>query len=82
MTETDARTISRRNLVKTGAAVAAATPVVYLSVAPELSGETGWYLHLMRRKSPAPLAVDAASREVLWSRGEELLARWLPEGRE
>jgi NAD(P)-dependent dehydrogenase (short-subunit alcohol dehydrogenase family) len=60
---------------------AAATPVVYLATAPELAGETGWYLHLMRRKNPAPLAMDAASRSALWSRGEALLASWLPEGR-
>jgi NAD(P)-dependent dehydrogenase (short-subunit alcohol dehydrogenase family) len=59
---------------------AAATPVVYLAAAPELAGDTGWYLHLMRRKSPAPLAMDAANREALWSRGERLLERWLPEG--
>jgi NAD(P)-dependent dehydrogenase (short-subunit alcohol dehydrogenase family) len=57
---------------------AAATPVVYLSAAPELAGETGWYLHLMRRKNPAPLAMDAERRAELWARGEELLARWLP----
>jgi NAD(P)-dependent dehydrogenase (short-subunit alcohol dehydrogenase family) len=58
---------------------AAATPVVYLAAAPELAGDTGWYLHLMRRKSPAPLATDAGRREALWSRGEALLERWLPE---
>jgi NAD(P)-dependent dehydrogenase (short-subunit alcohol dehydrogenase family) len=58
---------------------AAATPVVYLAAAPELAGETGWYLHLMRRKSPAPLSMEADRRAALWSRGETLLARWLPE---
>ncbi|MFN2378243.1 MAG: SDR family NAD(P)-dependent oxidoreductase [Candidatus Binatia bacterium] len=55
----------------------AAAPVVYLGAAPELAGDSGWYLHLMRRKTPSPLAMDAANRERLWRGGEALLARWL-----
>jgi NAD(P)-dependent dehydrogenase (short-subunit alcohol dehydrogenase family) len=56
----------------------AAEPVVYLAAAPELAGDTGWYLHLMRRKTAATLAIDAANGAKLWERGEALLAEWLP----
>ncbi len=59
---------------------AAAAPVLYLAAAPELAGDTGWYMHLMRRKPPAPLAADAGHRTQLWERGETLLAPWLPGG--
>ncbi|MFN2425148.1 MAG: SDR family NAD(P)-dependent oxidoreductase, partial [Candidatus Binatia bacterium] len=60
----------------------AAAPVLYLAAAPELAGDTGWYLHIMRRKSAAPLAVDPANGKHLWDAGERLLAAWLPPERE
>lgn len=57
---------------------AAAPPVVYLAAAPELAGDSGWYLHLMQRKDPSPLALDASNGSRLWQGGEALLAPWLP----
>jgi NAD(P)-dependent dehydrogenase (short-subunit alcohol dehydrogenase family) len=57
----------------------AATPVVYLTAAPELAGETGWYLHLMQRKSPSERALDPVNGERLWKRAEEMSAEWLGE---
>lgn len=55
----------------------AALPVVYLACAPEVAGETGWYLHFMQRKAPSPLASDARNGRQLWERGESMLAEWL-----
>jgi NAD(P)-dependent dehydrogenase (short-subunit alcohol dehydrogenase family) len=55
----------------------AAAPVVYLAAAPELSGETGFYLHRMTRKAPSAAALDAENGRRLWERGEALLAPWL-----
>jgi NAD(P)-dependent dehydrogenase (short-subunit alcohol dehydrogenase family) len=52
----------------------AAAPVIYLAAAPELASETGWYMHLMRRKTASPLALDAENGQRLWQRGEALLA--------
>jgi len=58
---------------------AATAPVLYLAAAPELAGDTGWYMHILRRKTAAPLALDARNRARLWERGERLLAAWLPD---
>jgi len=58
----------------------AAAPVVYLAAAPELAGETGWYMHRMVRKAPSPEALDADHGRRLWERGEALLAPWLEAG--
>jgi hypothetical protein len=55
----------------------AATPVLYLAAAPELAGETGWYLHLMRRKAVSELASDSGRRLRLREKGAELAAPWL-----
>lgn len=55
----------------------AAEPVVYLAAAPELAGESGWYLHLMNRKAASPAASDPALGSALWDRGEAMLAPWL-----
>jgi NAD(P)-dependent dehydrogenase (short-subunit alcohol dehydrogenase family) len=55
----------------------AALPVVYLATAPELAGDTGWYLHLMRRKAPSAAATDAENGRLLWERGEHMLEKWL-----
>lgn len=55
----------------------AAEPVIYLSAAPDVDGDTGWYLHLMRRKPPAPLALDEANGQRLFAKGEAYLAPWL-----
>jgi NAD(P)-dependent dehydrogenase (short-subunit alcohol dehydrogenase family) len=56
---------------------AAAAPVVYLAAAPELGGETGFYLHRMVRKTASPAAVDPANGRLLWDHGEALIAPWL-----
>lgn len=53
---------------------AAAAPVIYLATAPELAGDTGWYMHLMRRKTALPAALDVENGRRLWERGEALLA--------
>jgi NAD(P)-dependent dehydrogenase (short-subunit alcohol dehydrogenase family) len=55
----------------------AAAPVVYLAAAPEIAGDTGWYLHLMRRKTASPAAIDEENGRRLWECGEALLAPWL-----
>jgi len=55
----------------------AAAPFFYPAAAPELDGNTGWYLHLMRRKLAGPTAIDEGNGRLLWERGEALLARWL-----
>lgn len=56
---------------------AAAGAVLYLAAAPELAGETGWYLHQLRRKQPSPLATDPRNTERLWREGELLLQRFI-----
>jgi NAD(P)-dependent dehydrogenase (short-subunit alcohol dehydrogenase family) len=55
----------------------AALPVIYLATAPELAGDTGWYLHLMRRKAMSPAATDLENGRQLWAAGERMLERWL-----
>jgi NAD(P)-dependent dehydrogenase (short-subunit alcohol dehydrogenase family) len=57
---------------------AATAPVLFLAAAPELAGDSGWYLHLMRRKTVAPNAKDPVNRMRLWEAGETILAPWLP----
>lgn len=52
----------------------AAAPVALLAAAPELEGETGWYLHMLERKSPAPWALDAANGRALWAAIDERVA--------
>lgn len=56
---------------------AAAAPAVYLAAAPELAGDTGWYLHVLQRKQPAPLALDPACRRRVWEACERIAAPWL-----
>ncbi len=56
---------------------AAAAPVVHLAAAPELAGETGWYLHVLQRKQPSPLALDPKNRQRLWEACERIAAPWL-----
>jgi NAD(P)-dependent dehydrogenase (short-subunit alcohol dehydrogenase family) len=55
----------------------AVAPVVYLAAAPELAGETGWYLHLMQRKSPSAPGIDRENGRRLWALGESMLAPWI-----
>jgi NAD(P)-dependent dehydrogenase (short-subunit alcohol dehydrogenase family) len=57
----------------------AAKAVVYLSVAPELAGDSGWYLHQLRRKAAAALSTSPLNTERLWKEGERMLAPFLPE---
>lgn len=56
---------------------AAAVAVSYLAAAPELDGESGWYLHQMQRKQIAALAADPRNTERLWRQGERLLAPFI-----
>ncbi|MFO0697094.1 MAG: SDR family NAD(P)-dependent oxidoreductase [Polyangiales bacterium] len=56
---------------------AAARAVVYLAAAPEIAGDTGVYLHALRRKTASPLATDPAFGASLYARGEALLAPYL-----
>jgi NAD(P)-dependent dehydrogenase (short-subunit alcohol dehydrogenase family) len=55
----------------------AARAVIYLAAAPELGGDTGWYLHMLRRKEAAPSATDPALGAALYARGELILAPWI-----
>ena len=57
----------------------AAEPVVYLACSPELRGETGVYLHMLRRKQMDPRATDPAFGRALWERCDELLAPHDPQ---
>lgn len=58
----------------------AALPVIYLATAPELAGDSGWYLHLMRRKAASAAATDPRNGQRLWDSGERMLERWLGDG--
>jgi hypothetical protein len=51
-------------------------PVLYLALAPDIAGDTGWYLHLMKRKLPSP-AAPTPPTAGLWEQAEARLARWL-----
>lgn len=55
----------------------AAMPPLYLGVAPELAGDTGWYMHLMRRKEAAPWALDPENGRRLHEGGSRLLGDYL-----
>ncbi|HEY3445728.1 MAG TPA: SDR family NAD(P)-dependent oxidoreductase [Myxococcales bacterium] len=55
----------------------AADPVLYLGLAPDLAGDTGWYLHLMRRKTSSPASLDPANGQKLWAEGSQRLEKWL-----
>jgi NAD(P)-dependent dehydrogenase (short-subunit alcohol dehydrogenase family) len=55
---------------------AAAAPVIYLGTAPELAGDTGWYLHLMQRKEPSSAASDVEAGKRLWEMGEGAIDAW------
>lgn len=51
----------------------ASEPVVYLSTAQSIEGQTGLYLHLMSAKQPAPQACDPDVGSRLWTQTEKLL---------
>lgn len=51
----------------------ASEPVVYLTAASAIEGQTGLYLHLMTAKQPAPQAVDPEVGAALRAKAEELL---------
>lgn len=55
----------------------AARPVTILAAAPELSGETGWYLHMLRRRELSPWALDDAHADAVYERVESILAPYL-----
>jgi NAD(P)-dependent dehydrogenase (short-subunit alcohol dehydrogenase family) len=55
----------------------AAEPVLYLAAAPDIAGDTGWYMHLMRRKQVAPFALDETNGKRLFEKGERFLAPYL-----
>lgn len=53
----------------------AAEPVMYLSCAESIEGETGIYLHLMTPKQPAPQARDEAVAKQVWEATEAFVSR-------
>jgi len=55
----------------------AADPVLYLSLAPDVAGDTSWYLHLMVRKNPSPASLDPENGRRLWEQGGARLREWL-----
>lgn len=59
----------------------AAGAVIYLAAAPELAGETGWYLHQLRRKLASAAATDEGNTTRLWQEGERLLAAYIAADR-
>jgi len=60
----------------------AARAVVYLAAAPELAGDSGVYLHQLRRKAASALATSESNTDELWSQGEKLLAPFFARGRD
>ncbi|MGC4113985.1 MAG: SDR family NAD(P)-dependent oxidoreductase [Myxococcales bacterium] len=55
----------------------AAAPVLYLALAPDIAGDTGWYLHLMKRKTSSPASLDPVNGQRLWEQAEARLSKWL-----
>lgn len=53
----------------------AAEPVLYMSAAQDIEGQTGLYIHLMTPKQPAPQARDPEIGQGVWERGEGFLQR-------
>lgn len=49
-----------------------AQTIVYAATSPHLAGRSGLYLEKNRQKQPAPLALDDALAERLWSASERL----------
>ena len=56
----------------------AAAPVTHACCSEEMGRRSGVYLHLMREKAPAPLAMDEAAGARLWRESEALLSRHPP----
>ena len=56
----------------------AAAPVTHACCSEEMGRRSGVYLHLMRERAPAPLAMDEAAGARLWRESEVLLARHAP----
>jgi NAD(P)-dependent dehydrogenase (short-subunit alcohol dehydrogenase family) len=55
----------------------AAAPVSLLCAAPEVAGDTGWYLHRLQRKDPSRWTLDPEHGRKLWEHLESTLARWI-----
>lgn len=55
----------------------AAAPVSLLAAGPEVEGETGWYLHMLRKRDPSPWALDPEHGRALWDAVETRLSQWL-----
>ena len=53
----------------------AVKPVIWLCCSEEAGGETGIYLHMMRRKSVSAQAADPENGARLWRAGEALLSQ-------
>ncbi|MBW2698510.1 MAG: SDR family NAD(P)-dependent oxidoreductase [Deltaproteobacteria bacterium] len=51
----------------------AAAPVVHLACSRSIEGETGLYLHMLRRKDPSPEAMDPRKGALLWEKSRKLL---------
>lgn len=55
----------------------AAAPVALLAAGPEVEGETGWYLHMLRKRDPSPWALDPEHGRALWDAVESRMKAWL-----
>ncbi len=56
----------------------AAAPVVYLTAATALEGETGVYMHMMKRKPASPSALDPEAGRLLWEKSAALTEKHDP----
>lgn len=53
----------------------AAGPVIHLACSPDLDGETGLYMHLMRFRDPSDAAMDSDAADRVVAFGEAVFAR-------
>lgn len=51
----------------------AAKPALFLSIAEQVEGQSGLYLHLMVKKDPAPQVLDKSLAGEVWQRSETLI---------
>lgn len=52
----------------------ACQPAIHLTCSPDLDGQTGDYMHLMRFKDPSPAAMDQTAADALIARADALIA--------
>jgi NAD(P)-dependent dehydrogenase (short-subunit alcohol dehydrogenase family) len=56
----------------------AAEPVLHLVASKRIEGETGHYMHMMRKRDPVAHALDPECGRRLWEKSHELTARHAP----